>query len=87
MDRSRQIQRLEQAERHLLHGEQNVSDQEQRIEDLEHHGHDASLGARYWKHSSARKRSSSLTAIKSLENSTTLECGSTTPHTTALRGN
>jgi hypothetical protein len=43
MDRSRQLRHLEQAERHLLRGEQNVSDQEQRIEHLEHHGHDASL--------------------------------------------
>jgi hypothetical protein len=43
MDRSRQLRHLEQAERHLLRGEQNVSVQEQRIKDLEHHGHDASL--------------------------------------------
>jgi len=43
MDRRRQLQHLEQAERHLLRGEQNVSDQERRIEDLKHHGHDATL--------------------------------------------
>jgi hypothetical protein len=43
MDRSRQLQHLEQAERHVLRGEQNVSVQEQRIEDLEYHGHDARL--------------------------------------------
>ncbi|WP_084801773.1 hypothetical protein [Bradyrhizobium sp. Ec3.3] len=43
MDRSPHLQHLEQAERHLLRGEQNVSDQEQRIEDLEHHGHDTTL--------------------------------------------
>ncbi|MGV7214236.1 hypothetical protein [Bradyrhizobium sp. UFLA05-112] len=43
MDRSRQLQHLEQAERHLLRGEQSVSDQEQRIEDLKHHGHDTTL--------------------------------------------
>lgn len=43
MDRSRQLQHLEQAERHLSRGKQNVSDQEQRIEDLEHHGYDTTL--------------------------------------------
>ncbi|MGY8661641.1 hypothetical protein Q3C01_04640 [Bradyrhizobium sp. UFLA05-109] len=43
MDRARQLQHLEQAEHHLLCGKRNVSDQEQRIEDLEHHGHDTTL--------------------------------------------
>ncbi|KRQ01838.1 hypothetical protein AOQ72_10505 [Bradyrhizobium yuanmingense] len=43
MDRSRQLQHLEQAEHHLLRGEQYISDQKQRIEDLERHGHDATL--------------------------------------------
>ena len=43
MDRSRQLQHLEQAERHVLRGEQNLFDQEQRIGVLEHQGHDASL--------------------------------------------
>ncbi|WP_143199261.1 hypothetical protein [Bradyrhizobium sp. NAS80.1] len=43
MDRSRQLQHLEQAEHHLLRGEQNVSDQEQLIEVLERHGHDTAL--------------------------------------------
>jgi hypothetical protein len=43
MDRSRQLQHLEQAERHLLRGEQNISDQEQRIEVLEQHGHETTL--------------------------------------------
>ncbi|QOG23403.1 hypothetical protein [Bradyrhizobium sp. SEMIA] len=43
MDRSRQLQHLEQAERHVLRGEQNVSDQEQRIEDFENQGYDVTL--------------------------------------------
>ncbi|QOZ71740.1 hypothetical protein [Bradyrhizobium arachidis] len=43
MERSRQLQHLEQAERHVLRGEQNVSDREQRIEDLENHGYDVTL--------------------------------------------
>jgi hypothetical protein len=43
MARSRQLQHLEQAEHHLLRGEQNISAQEQRIEDLEGQGHDTAL--------------------------------------------
>jgi hypothetical protein len=43
MNRSRQLQHLEQAERHLLNGELNVARQEQCIENLERHGHDAAL--------------------------------------------
>ena len=43
MDRSIQLQHLEQAERHLLLGEQNVSDQERRVENLRQHGHDTTL--------------------------------------------
>jgi hypothetical protein len=43
MDRSRQLQHLAQAERHLLRGAQNISDQEQRIELLERSGNEATL--------------------------------------------
>ena len=43
MDRSQQLQHLEQAERHLFLGQQNISDQERRIEDLEQRGHDTTL--------------------------------------------
>ena len=43
MDRSRQLHHLEQAERHVLRGEQSVSELEQRIEELEGQGHDATL--------------------------------------------
>ncbi|WP_439370275.1 hypothetical protein ACRQ5Q_35585 [Bradyrhizobium sp. PMVTL-01] len=43
MDRSRQLHHLEQAERDVLRGEQNVFEQEQRIEELEDHRPDASL--------------------------------------------
>ena len=43
MDRSRQLQHLEEAERHLLRGEQNITDQEERIEVLERDGHETTL--------------------------------------------
>jgi hypothetical protein len=43
MHRSRQLQHLDEAERHLSRGEQNISDQEKRIEVLEWHGHETSL--------------------------------------------
>jgi hypothetical protein len=43
MERSRQLQHLEQAEHHLLRGEQAVADLEQRIEDLQQLGHDTTL--------------------------------------------
>ena len=40
MDRSRQLQHLEEAERHLLRGEQKLTDQKDRMELLERHGHE-----------------------------------------------
>ncbi|MCA1419471.1 hypothetical protein [Bradyrhizobium sp. BRP23] len=43
MDRSMHLRHLEEAERHVLLGVRNISDQEQRIEDLELHGRDATL--------------------------------------------
>ena len=43
MDRSRQLQHLEEAEKHVLRGGQTISDQERRIEELDRHGQDATL--------------------------------------------
>ena len=43
MDRSMHLRHLGETERHVLRGEHNISDQEQRIADLELHGHDAAL--------------------------------------------
>ena len=43
MERNMQIRHLAEAERHLALGAQHISGQELRIEDLELHGHDATL--------------------------------------------
>ncbi|MGY8682883.1 hypothetical protein Q2941_34685 [Bradyrhizobium sp. UFLA05-153] len=43
MDRSRELQHLEEAEKHILRGEQAISDQERRIEELDRHGHDTTF--------------------------------------------
>ncbi|WP_407158153.1 hypothetical protein [Bradyrhizobium sp. STM 3557] len=43
MDRSRQLQHLAEAEKHVLRGEQAISDQEQRIEELDHRGQDTTF--------------------------------------------
>ena len=43
MDRSRQLQHLEGAEKHVLRGEQTISDQERRIEELDRRGQDTTF--------------------------------------------
>jgi hypothetical protein len=43
MDRSMHLRHLEQAERHVWRGEQNILDQEQHIQSLERRGQDTAL--------------------------------------------
>jgi len=43
MERSRQLRHLEEAEQHVLRGAHNISDQEERIEELDRRGHDTTL--------------------------------------------
>ena len=43
LDRSRQLRHLAEAEKHVLRGEQTISDQEQRIEELDGHGQDTTF--------------------------------------------